>query len=82
LPWLNDLPDVRQILADHFAARPISPQNLSNLPNGPPSPPSAPPWLPLPTLDPQSSILNPLLCPQPSSSPIKPDQTKKFSPGR
>jgi hypothetical protein len=29
LPWLNNLPDVRQILAQQFAGRPISPQNLS-----------------------------------------------------
>jgi hypothetical protein len=29
LPWLNDLPEVRQILTQHFNGTPISPQNLS-----------------------------------------------------
>jgi hypothetical protein len=30
LPWLNDLPPVKEILAAHFAAAPINKQNLSN----------------------------------------------------
>jgi hypothetical protein len=34
LPWLNDLPEVRQIIADHFDGVPISPQNLSAWRNG------------------------------------------------
>jgi hypothetical protein len=29
LPWLNDLPEVRQIISRHFNGTPISPQNLS-----------------------------------------------------
>jgi hypothetical protein len=29
LPWLNDLPDVREVVAEQFNGVPISPQNLS-----------------------------------------------------
>jgi len=29
LPWLNDLPEVRQIITERFSGVPISPQNLS-----------------------------------------------------
>src|SRR5580658_6159689 len=29
LPWLNDLPEVREVLAKHFNGAPIGPQNLS-----------------------------------------------------
>src|SRR5580704_11525472 len=29
LPWLNDLPDVREVIAERFNGVPISPQNLS-----------------------------------------------------
>jgi hypothetical protein len=29
LPWLNDLPEVRQFISRHFNGTPISPQNLS-----------------------------------------------------
>jgi len=29
LPWLNERPEVKQVLAKYFAGRPVSPQNLS-----------------------------------------------------
>ena len=29
LPWLNDLPEVRQIISERFNGTPVSPQNLS-----------------------------------------------------
>src|SRR5690348_12700177 len=34
LPWLNSLPEVKKILADHFDSRPITKQNLSEWKHG------------------------------------------------
>jgi hypothetical protein len=34
VPWLNSLPEVKQVLAEHFAGRPISEHNISEWRHG------------------------------------------------